>query len=196
MRNWWIALIGLLPFCYGGDIFHARVETSAGDFTIEVHRDWAPMGAARFEELVRVKYFDDSRFFRVVAGRWAQFGIAGKPEVARAWRDRTIKDDPLRQSNARGFVAFANTGPDTRSTEVFINLGDNSARNDKEAGFAPFGKVVEGMEVVDRLYSGYGESSGGGMRAGKQERMFEEGNAWLDREFPKLSRLVKIRLIH
>jgi peptidyl-prolyl cis-trans isomerase A (cyclophilin A) len=168
-----------------------RVETSVGDFTVEVHPDWAPLGAARFEELVRARYFDDSRFFRVVAGRWAQFGIAGDPRVAREWRGRTIGDDILRRSNTRGFVAFANTGPNTRATEVFINLGDNSARNDKEAGFAPFGVVVEGMDVVDRLYSGYGESSGGGMRAGKQEKMFELGNAWLDREFPKLDRLVR-----
>jgi peptidyl-prolyl cis-trans isomerase A (cyclophilin A) len=144
-------------------VFRAKIETSAGDFVIEVHRDWAPVGAARFEELVRKKYFDDSRFFRVVAGRWAQFGIAGDPKVAQKWRDRTIADDVLRQSNTRGFVAFANTGPNTRSTEVFINLGDNSARNDKEPGFAPFGVVVEGMDVVGRLYSGYGENSGGGM---------------------------------
>jgi peptidyl-prolyl cis-trans isomerase A (cyclophilin A) len=172
-----------------------QVETSAGNFVIEVHRDWAPLGSARFEELVRKKYFDDSRFFRVVEGRWAQFGIAGNPEVAQKWRHSTIADDVLRQSNTRGFVAFANTGPNTRSTEVFINLGDNSARNDKEPGFAPFGIVVEGMDVVERLYSGYGESSGGGMRAGKQERMFEEGNGWLDREFPKLDRLVRARVV-
>jgi peptidyl-prolyl cis-trans isomerase A (cyclophilin A) len=173
------------------EVFLVKMETSSGNFTIEVHRDWAPLGAARFEELVRTKYFDDSRFFRVVEGRWAQFGIAGNPKVAQVWRHRTIADDAPRRSNTRGFVAFANTGPDTRSTEVFINLGDNSARNDKEAGFAPFGMVTEGMEVVVKLYSGYGESSGGGMRAGKQERMFEEGNGWLDREFPKLDRLVR-----
>jgi cyclophilin family peptidyl-prolyl cis-trans isomerase len=174
-------------------VFRVRIETSAGDFTIEVHRDWAPRGAARFEKLVRAKYFDDSRFFRVVAGRWAQFGIGGRPEIARKWRDRTIADDVPRQSNTRGFVAFANTGPDTRATEVFINLGDNSARNDKEAGFAPFGKVVEGMDVVDKLFSGYSEKSGGGMRAGKQAKLFEEGNAYLDREFPRLDRLIRAR---
>ncbi len=176
-------------------VFRVKVETSAGSFVVEVHRDWAPVGAARFEELVRKKYFDDSRFFRVVAGRWAQFGIAGKAGVAKKWRQRTIQDDVLRESNTRGFVAFANTGPNTRTTEVFINLGDNSQRNDKEAGFAPFGKVVEGMEVVEKLYSGYAEKSGGGMRAGKQDRMFEEGNAWLDREFPLLDKLVRARII-
>jgi peptidyl-prolyl cis-trans isomerase A (cyclophilin A) len=176
-------------------VFRVRVETSAGEFVVEVHRDWAPIGAGRFEELVRKKYFDDSRFFRVVAGMWAQFGIAGKSPVAKKWRQKTIPDDALRESNTRGMVAFANTGPNTRSTEVFINLGDNSQRNDKEAGFAPFGKVVEGMEVVDKLYSGYGENSGGGMRAGKQDRMFEQGNAWLDREFPRLDKLLRARVV-
>jgi cyclophilin family peptidyl-prolyl cis-trans isomerase len=175
-------------------MFRVRVETSAGDFVIEVHRDWAPIGAQRFEELVREKYFDDSRFFRVVAGRWVQFGISGKPEVAKKWRRRTIADDVLRRSNTAGFVAFANTGPGTRATEVFINLGDNSKRNDSEAWFAPFGKVVEGMDVVEKLYSGYGEGSGGGMRAGKQDRMFEEGNVYLDREFPKLDKLIRARI--
>jgi peptidyl-prolyl cis-trans isomerase A (cyclophilin A) len=189
-----LLLMMMVPACAAGDVFRVKLETSAGDFVIEVHRDWAPLGARRFEELVRKKYFDDSRFFRVVAGRWAQFGIAGNPKVAQKWRHRTIADDVLKQSNALGFIGFANTGPNTRSTEVYINLGDNSARNDKEAGFAPFGKVVEGMEVVEKLYSGYGESSGGGMRAGKQEKMFEEGNAYLDREFPKLDKLVRARV--
>jgi peptidyl-prolyl cis-trans isomerase A (cyclophilin A) len=186
-----LVLLGMLAAGRAPSIFLVKVETSAGDFVVEVHREWAPIGAARFEELVRKKYFDDSRFFRVVAGRWAQFGIAGKAGVAKRWRHRTIQDDVLRQSNTLGFVAFANTGPNTRATEVFINMGDNSQRNDREAGFAPFGKVVEGMDVVERLYSGYGESSGGGMRAGKQDRMFEEGNSWLDREFPRLDRLIR-----
>jgi peptidyl-prolyl cis-trans isomerase A (cyclophilin A) len=186
-----LVLLGMLAAGGAPSIFLVKVETSAGDFVVEVHREWAPIGAARFEELVRKKYFDDSRFFRVVAGRWAQFGIAGKAGVAKRWRHRTIQDDVLRQSNTLGFVAFANTGPNTRATEVFINMGDNSQRNDREAGFAPFGKVVEGMDVVERLYSGYGESSGGGMRAGKQDRMFEEGNSWLDREFPRLDRLIR-----
>jgi peptidyl-prolyl cis-trans isomerase A (cyclophilin A) len=191
-----VFLLVLMSGVWGGAAgSRVRVETSAGDFMVEVHPDWAPLGAARFEELVRARYFDESRFFRVVAGRRAQFGIAGDPRVAREWRGRTIGDDILRQSNTRRFVAFANTGPNTRSTEIFINLGDNSARNDKDAGFAPFGVVVEGMDVVERLYSGYGESSGGGMRAGKQEKMFELGNAWLDREFPKLDRLVRARVV-
>ena len=114
--------------------------------------------------------------------------------VARAWRGRVIGDDVPVQSNTRGFVAFANTGPGTRAAQVFVNLGDNAAQNDWEPGFAPFGRVVEGMEVVDRLYSGYGEGSGGGMRAGGQDPMFEQGNAWLDARFPLLDRLVRVAL--
>jgi homoserine O-acetyltransferase len=178
--------------CRAQSVYQVKFETTAGNFILEVHRDWAPHGADRFHELVKDRYFDDSRFFRVVAGRWAQFGIAGKPKVAQRWRHRTIPDDVVRQSNTLGFAGFANTGPNTRSTEVYINLGDNS-RNDREAGFAPFAKVVEGMDVVERLYSGYGENSGGGMRAGHQDKMFDEGNAYLDREFPKLDKLIRVR---
>ena len=171
-----------------------RIETTAGNFVIEVHRDWAPHGTDRFLTLVREKFFDDSRFFRVVAGKWAQFGIAGNPKVAQAWRPRTIPDDPVKQKNVLGYVAFAMTGPDTRTTQVYINLGDNSERNDPQ-GFAPFGKVVEGMDVVEKLYSGYGENSGGGMRAGKQDRMFLEGNAFLDGQFPRLDKLIQARVM-
>ena len=176
-------------------VYRVQFHTTAGDFTVEVHRDWAPNGADRLHELVTAKYFDDSRFYRVVAGRWVQFGIAGDPKVAQAWRKRTIADDTLRQSNTIGTVAFANTGPDTRATQIYINLGDNS-RNDGEAGFAPFGKVIAGMDVVEKLYSGYGEKSGGGMRAGHQDKMFEEGNAYLDREFPKLDRLISAVILN
>jgi cyclophilin family peptidyl-prolyl cis-trans isomerase len=170
-----------------------RFETTAGDFVIEVHPDWAPNGAARFLELVREKYYDDSRFFRAVAGKWIQFGIAGDPKISQKWRDRTIPDDPVRESNRRGFVAFAFTTPGTRSSQVYINLVDNT--NQDAQGFAPFGRVVQGMEVVDKIYTGYGETSGGGMRAGKQAKLFEEGNAYLDREFPKLDRLLRARVI-
>ncbi len=175
-------------------VFRVKFETTAGDFVIEAHRDWAPLGAARFHELVESKYFDDSRFFRVVAGRWAQFGIAGDPKIAQAWRNRTISDDPVRQSNTPGYAAFAMTGPDARTTQIYINLGDNSQQQDPQ-GFAPFGKVIDGMDAVRRLYSEYGENSGGGMRAGKQSKLFEEGNAYLDREFPKLDKLIRARII-
>ncbi len=172
------------------DAYKVRFETTAGDFIIEVHRDWAPQGADRFRELVAAKYFDDSRFFRVVSGRWAQFGIAGDPKVAQAWRNRTIPDDAVREHNKPGYIAFAMPGVDQRTTQVYINLGDNSERQDAQ-GFSPFGKVIEGMSVVERLYSGYGENSGGGIRAGHQDKMFAEGNAWLDREFPKLDHLIR-----
>ena len=175
-------------------VYRVKFETTAGDFVIEAHREWAPHGADRLYELVRAKYFDDSRFFRVVAGKWAQFGIAGDPKIALAWRGRTIPDDPVRQSNTPGYVAFAMPGVDQRTTQIYINLGDNAARQDQQ-GFSPFGKVVEGMSVVEKLYSGYGENSGGGIRAGKQDKMFEEGNAYLDREFPKLDHLIRATIL-
>jgi homoserine O-acetyltransferase len=176
------------------DLFRVKVETTAGDFVIEVHRDWSPHGADRFYALVRDGYYNDTRFFRVVPGRWVQFGISGDPHRAGEWRHRVIPDDPLIQHNTQGFVAFANTGPNTRSTQVYINTGDNS-RIDKEDGFAPFGQVVEGMATVEKLYGGYGEHSGGGMRAGHQDEMFAGGNAYLDREFPKLDKLIRASVI-
>ncbi len=175
------------------DILRVKFQTTAGDFVIEAHRDWAPLGVDRLHQLVSDGYFDDSRFFRVVPGFIAQFGVAGDPKVATASRGRTIPDDAVKQSNMRGFVSYAMTGPDTRSTQMFISLADNS-RLDAQ-GFAPIGRVVEGMDVVDKLYSGYGESSGGGMRAGKQQKLFDEGNAWLDREFPKLDKLLRARFV-
>jgi peptidyl-prolyl cis-trans isomerase A (cyclophilin A) len=176
-------------------IFRVKFETTAGSFIIEAHRDWSPHGADRFYDLVRTKYYDDSRFFRVVPGRWVQFGIAGAPKVAQQERPHTVPDDTLKQHNTRSYVAFSNTGPHTRSTQVYINLGDNTARNDIEAGFAPFGQVVEGMDVVEKLYGGYGEHSGGGMRAGHQDEMFQGGNAYLDREFPKLDKLIRATIV-
>jgi cyclophilin family peptidyl-prolyl cis-trans isomerase len=190
-------LLLVLPFWRhtAPSIFRVEFETTAGNFIIEAHRDWSPHGAERFYSLVRMKYYDDSRFFRVVPGRWVQFGINGNPAIAARQRHVTIPDDPLEQHNTLGYVAFSNTGPDTRSTQVYINLGDNTARNDIEAGFAPFGQVVEGMDVVEKLYGGYGEHSGGGMRAGHQDQMFEDGNSYLDREYPKLDKLIRARIV-
>lgn len=189
----------MLAFPFGHpkapQVFRVKFHTTAGDFIIEAHRDWSPHGADRFYDLIRMKYYDDSRFFRVVPGRWVQFGINGDPKIAQQQRLVTIPDDTLKQHNTRGFVAFSNTGPNTRSTQVYINLGDNSARNDSEAGFAPFGQVVEGMEVVEKIYGGYGEHSGGGMRAGHQDEMFAGGNTYLDREFPKLDKLVRATIV-
>jgi peptidyl-prolyl cis-trans isomerase A (cyclophilin A) len=189
-------LLALPLWCHKTpEVFRVKFETTAGSFVIEAHRDWSPHGADRFYELVRMKYYDDSRFFRVVPGRWVQFGINGNPTIAQHQHRITIPDDPLKQHNTRGYVAFSNTGPGTRSTQVYINLGDNTARNDIEAGFAPFGQIVEGMDVVEKLYGGYGEHSGGGMRAGHQDQMFEGGNAYLDREYPKLDKLIRATMM-
>ncbi len=171
-------------------VFQVRLETTKGAIVIEVHRDWAPNGADRFYQLVTSRYYDGNRFFRVVAGRWAQFGINGDPAVAKAWRDRAIPDDPRRQSNVRGTVAFAFAVPNGRTTQVYIALTDLSATQD-EQGFVPFGRVVSGMEVADALNSEYGESSGSGIRAGRQQPLFDGGNAYLDRAFPRLDRIVK-----
>jgi peptidyl-prolyl cis-trans isomerase A (cyclophilin A) len=167
-----------------------RFETTRGEFIVEVHRAWAPIGAERFYELVRQRFFDGQRFFRVRAGAFAQFGIPGDPKVARRWRNATLPDDPVRASNERGTLSYAFTKPGTRATQIFINLRNNK---DYDAqGFAPFGRVISGMEVVDSLYSGYGEAAGGGMRAGHQDDLFEEGNAWLERNFPKLDSIITV----
>ncbi len=170
-------------------MFQVRLQTTKGAIVIEVHRDWAPIGADRFYQLVTSRYYDGNRFFRVVAGRWAQFGINGDPAVAKAWRDRAIPDDPRRQSNVRGTVAFAFAVPNGRTTQVYIALTDLSATQD-EQGFVPFGRVVSGMEVADALNSEYGESSGSGIRAGRQQPLFDGGNAYLDHAFPRLDRIV------
>ena len=166
------------------------METTKGEIVIEVHRDWARHGADRFYNLVRFGYYDNSRFFRVIQGRWAQFGIAGDPEIAKRWRKRTIPDDPRVVSNTEGTIAFAFAVPDGRATQVFINLKDNSATHDP-GNFVPFGKVVEGMDHALELNSEYGERSGSGIRAGHQDKLFDEGNAYLDREFPGLDRLIR-----
>jgi homoserine O-acetyltransferase len=173
-------------------VFRVRVESTQGAFVLEVHRDWAPIGADRFYNLVRAGFYDDSRFYRVTP-RFAQFGIAGEPAIAGIWRTVMIADDPVRESNTRGRFAFAMTGPNARTTQIYICKTDMSAQ-DKD-GFAPLGTVVEGMETVDRLYAGYGEGAGGGMRGGRQGKIFAEGNAQLDRDFPKLERLVRAQLV-
>lgn len=161
-----------------------RLETSNGNIDIEVTRAWAPLGADRFINLVRAGYYDGNRFFRVAPGRWVQFGINGDPAVATAWRTRTLKDDPFIQSNVRGTVAFAFAVPNGRTTQIFFNLRDNSATHDKEP-FTPFGRVIAGLELVDKMNAEYGEGPGG-IRAGKQDAFFAGGNAWLLKEFPRL----------
>lgn len=166
-------------------VFVVRLDTSRGDMAIEVQRDWAPRGADRFFNLVRFGYYDGTRFFRVVRGRWAQFGINGDPAIARIWRTQYLEDDPRRQSNVRGFVAFAWAVPNGRATQVFINLGDNSTTLD-EQGFAPFGRVTAGMDVAETLYAGYGEESGGGIRGGRQDPLFQSGLEYLLQRYPRL----------
>jgi peptidyl-prolyl cis-trans isomerase A (cyclophilin A) len=170
-------------------VFRVRLETSKGPMLVEVRREWAPHGADRFFNLVRGGYYDDTRFFRVVKGQWAQFGISGDPAIAALWRDRTIPDDPPKQSNRRGTVAFAFAVPKGRTTQVFISLRDNS--NLDAQGFAPFGEVVGGMDAADALSTEYGERAGGGLRAGQQQPLYEGGNAYVDREYPRLDRLFR-----
>ncbi len=163
--------------------YNAKFTTSQGAFTIKVTRDWAPLGADRFYNLVKSGYYNDIRFFRVLrkpSPFMAQFGIHGDPAVSAAWRDARIADDPVKQSNKRGFVTYAMGGPATRTTQVFINYADNA--NLDRGGFAPFGEVTEGMSVVDSLYADYGEGGG----APDQGAMQMKGNEYLKASFPKL----------
>ncbi|HEU4990281.1 MAG TPA: CehA/McbA family metallohydrolase [Gemmatimonadaceae bacterium] len=171
------------------DEYRVRFETTSGNFVVDVPRAWSPHGADRLYNLVRHGFYDDTRISRVVPHFIAQFGLNGSPKVIAAWKHAAIPDDSVRQTNARGTVAFAMTGPNTRTTQVYINLVKN-ARLDAQ-GFSPVGRVVSGMDVVDALYSGYGERAGGGVRAGKQGPIEAEGNAWLDRNFPRLDGIIR-----
>jgi homoserine O-acetyltransferase len=173
-------------------VYDVRIETTKGPFVLEVTRAWAPRGADRFYQLVSAGYYDDSRLTRIVPRFIAQFGVAGDSATNARWAGSRFVDDPVREHNVRGTIAFAMTGPNARTTQVFVSLVDNS-RLDAQ-GFAPFGRVVEGMDVVDALYSGYGENSGGGVRAAKQGQLMNGGNAYADREFPKLDRLIRARI--
>ena len=172
------------------ETFHVRMETTKGTIRLELHRDWAPYGVDRFYNLVAHGYYNNSALFRVIAGKWAQFGINGDPKIAQLWRTRTISDEPRIESNVRGTVAFAFKDPNGRTTQVFINLRDNSAQHDA-VPFVPIGKVIEGMSVADALYSEYGEQAGGGIRAGKQDPVFLGGNDYLKRNFPRLDYILK-----
>lgn len=166
--------------------FKVRLDTTKGAIVIDVHREWAPNGVDRFYQLVTSGYYDDAAFFRIRKGTWAQFGIAAHPALAQAWRTRTIRDDPFKGvSNTRGTIAYAFKDANGRTTQVFINLKDNSATHDKEP-FVVFGEVVQGMDVADSLYAEYGEAAGGGIRAGHQDPVFEGGNEYLKKNFPLL----------
>ena len=163
--------------------YKVKFDTTKGTFTVQVTRAWAPQGADRFYNLVKSGFYDDVRFFRVISGFMVQFGISGNPAVMAGWRDAPIKDDPVVQSNKRGFITFAMAGPNTRTSQVFINFADN-ARLDA-SGFSPFGQIVSGMDVVDKLNAEYGEGAPNG-RGPDQSRMQREGNTYLAKEFSRL----------
>ncbi len=163
--------------------YKAKFDTSKGLFVIEVQRAWSPNGADRFYNLVKNGFFDNVRFFRVVSGFMVQFGISGDPKVAAPWRDASIQDDRVTQSNKRGFITFATRGPNTRTTQVFINFADNS--NLDSMGFSPFGRVISGMNIVDALFAEYGEGPPRG-RGPDQGRIQQEGNAYLTKDFPRM----------
>ena len=168
-------------------LFRARFETSKGPFVIEVRREWAPIAADRFYNLVKHGFYDGTRFFRVRPGFMAQFGINGTPEIQSAWQRAFLRDEPVAKSNTRGFVSFTTEGrPQSRFTQIFINYGDNS-RLDAD-GFAPFGEVVAGMDVVDRLFSPPDQQP-------DQRRILREGNAYLQAEFPKLDFVKKATIV-
>jgi len=171
------------------DVYKVKFETTKGDVVIEVHKEWAPLGAQRFYDLVRTGFFDDNRFFRVVPDFVVQWGIAGEPKKNDPWENKKLQDDPVKQSNTEGYVTFAAAGrPNTRGTQVFINYGNNA--NLDGMGFAPFGKVVEGMDVARSFNSMYQErptSAQGQIRA--------QGNAWLDKQFPGLDYIKQARIV-
>ena len=175
------------------DSYRVRFETTAGDFVVEVRRALSPNGADRFYNLVRNGYYEGARFFRVIDGFMAQFGMHGDPRVTAAWRAAPIQDDPVAASNARGTVTFAMTGqPNSRTTQVFINYRDNS--NLDAMGFAPFGEVVEGMDVVDQLHSGYGEGAPNGSGP-SQAQIQAQGNEYLEAEFPQLDYVERATIV-
>ena len=163
------------------EVFKVKMTTTKGDVIIQVNRGWAPLGADRFYNLIRGGFYKDAAFFRIVPGFVAQFGIPARPDVGAVWENAKIPDDRVLQSNKHGTLTFATAGPNTRTTQIFINYGNNTPLD--AMGFAPFGEVVEGMELVDKFFSGYGESP-------RQELITAQGKAYLDRNFPNLDRIV------
>ena len=172
--------------------FRVKFETTKGDLVVQVTRASAPLGADRFYNLVKMGFFNDAAFFRVLDGFMAQFGIHGNPKVSGKWESARINDDPTRESNLRGAISFATAGPNTRTTQMFINFGDNRTLDSR--GFAPFGKVVEGMTVVDQLYKGYGEGAPGG-GGPRQDLIQSQGNSYLRAQFPKLDFIKRTSLV-
>jgi len=163
--------------------YKAKFDTSKGVFIVDVRREWAPNGADRFYNLVKNGFYDNVRFFRVISGFMVQFGINGDPKISSVWREARIRDDAVKQSNKRGYITFATAGPNTRTTQVFINFGDNAGLDGQ--GFAPFGQVSTGMNIVDSINAEYGEGAPRG-RGPDQGRTQMEGNAYLTKDFPKM----------
>ena len=174
------------------DTFIADVETSKGRIAIEFTRAWAPVGVDHFYNLARAGYFDDSRFYRVVPRFVAQFGVAGDPDLANTWGAVMLAADSVRESNMRGTLSYAQFKPTDRTTNVFINLRDN--QNLDTLGFAPIARVIEGMEVADSLYSGYADIPISDPPLGDVQRMYREGNKWLDEKYPQLDRIIRITI--
>jgi len=170
------------------DVYEVKFVTTKGEFVLQVTRAWAPLGADRFYNLVKYHYYDGATFFRVVPGFVVQFGLTGNPAVNKAWTDANIKDDPVAQSNLPGTITFAMAGPNTRTTQVFINFANN-ARLDS-SGFAPFGKVTEGMDVVNQFYGGYGDAT-----TSHQAEITNQGKAYLAKNFPKLDSIKTATII-
>ncbi len=175
------------------NVFRVRFETSKGPFVVEAHRDWAPRGVDRFYHLVQSQYFDNVRFFRVVSSFMAQFGMHGDPKVNSAWEQMPIQDDSVRESNRRGYLTFAmRSDPNTRTNQFFINIVNN--RNLDEGGFAPIGRVIDGLAVIDSLYADYGEGAPRG-NGPDQTRIRSEGNAYLESDYPKLDFIRAARIV-
>lgn len=182
------------------DSFVVAMETSRGHVEVMARKDWAPIGVSRFYELTKAQFFDDTRFFRVIKGFMAQFGLSGDPKVNQAWRSRCLADEPVKHSNARGTISFARAGKNTRSTQLFINFVDNTSLDTDDGGYPPIGEVVSGMAVVDSLYAEYGESaprSGPqyGREGPNQDSIAKLGNAYLARGWPKLDYIKTARVI-
>lgn len=210
VRGRWLGVVLLLAGSLGGcargsallrpapvappapEVFRVRFETTRGPFVVEARRSWSPAGADRLYYLVRNRFYDEARFFRVVPRFMVQFGLSGDPRVSEVWRERFIRDDQVLQSNLRGTVTFATSGRDTRSTQLFVNYADNRFLD--RQGFSPVGRVVEGMAVVDSLYAGYGEAPPSG-RGPLQPRIQAQGNEYLKRDFPRLDYIRKARIV-
>ena len=178
------ALHAKAPATYG-----VEFTTTKGTFVVTVHRSWAPVGADRFYNLVKAGFYNGDEFFRVVKGFVVQFGISGYPQVSSAWQNANLKDDPVKASNTVGTITYADAGPNTRTTQVFINLADNGPSLDGQ-GFAPFGKVTTGIAVVKKLYGGYGEGP-----SNAQPQIASQGNAFLEKRFPKLDSIIRAQLV-